>query len=299
MVEVVESDAPSPSELLAIQALVDAATAADHTSALSDDHRLALRRGDPAEGTRLVARDGREVVGFAQLLRGNDVRSLELVVDPDHRALVVDDALTEAALQRAAAWGPGRVRMLVAAVRSEDDARLARFGFEPERDVLQLRVPLPLHVEARWPAGVELRTFEPGVDEDAWLTVNNRAFATHPEQGGWVRATLDAHMAEPWFDPKGFLMAFDHQGLAGFCWTKIHADEGLGEIYVIGVDPGRQGLGLGRALVVAGLQHMAELDVPTGMLYVEGDNDAALGLYRSLGFTEHQRDRWYITEVAP
>ena len=29
------------------------------------------------------------------------------------------------------------------------------------------------------------------------------------------------------------------------------------------------------------------------MLYVEADNAAALGLYRDLGFTEHQAHRWW------
>jgi mycothiol synthase len=150
---------------------------------------------------------------------------------------------------------------------------------------------------------VEVRPFAPGEDDDAWLAVNNRAFAGHPEQGGWTTSTLARRRSEPWFDPEGFLLAFDADGLAGFCWTKIHpATDGepeLGEIFVIGVDPSRKRSGLGRALVVAGLASLADRGVRTGMLFVDGDNAPALRLYESLGFTTHRRDRAYERAVAP
>jgi mycothiol synthase len=116
-----------------------------------------------------------------------------------------------------------------------------------------------------------------------------------------VQSTLDLRLNEPWFDPKGFLLAFDTDGLAGFCWTKIHEAEGLGEIYVVGKDPSRQGKGksLGRPLVLAGLQSLAERGVPTGMLFVDAANEPALRLYLSLGFTTRRIDRAYEREVPP
>ncbi len=143
-----------------------------------------------------------------------------------------------------------------------------------------MRVPLPLAEHPEWPAGVSVRAFVPGRDDADWLRVNNRAFAGHPDQGGWVESTLQRRMAEPWFDPAGFLLAFDRDRLAGFCWTKVHEPgsgtrAALGEIYVIGVDPDRQGTGLGRALTVGGLDHLAhDRDCPVGMLYVDGANRA-------------------------
>jgi mycothiol synthase len=143
--------------------------------------------------------------------------------------------------------------------------------------------------------------------------VNNRAFDWHPEQGGWTRADVEAREKEPWFDPEGFLLhEVPVQGggprseskLAGFCWTKVHpGDEGtghdppLGEIYVIAVDPDMAGRGLGRALTVAGLDHLARRGLEWGMLYVDAENAPARRLYEKLGFTVNHVDRAYTGDV--
>jgi mycothiol synthase len=130
------------------------------------------------------------------------------------------------------------------------------------------------------------RAFEPRTDDEAWLEVNNRAFAAHPEQGGWTRAVLASRVSEPWFDPAGLrLYDVDHQ-LRGFCWTKIHrrVPEPVGEIYVIGVDPLLQGAGLGRQLTLAGMDWLADQGMTAVMLFVDAENAAAVRTYQQLGF---------------
>src|SRR5262249_49248247 len=131
--------------------------------------------------------------------------------------------------------------------------------------------------------------------------VTNRSVRDHPEQGGWDRETLRQREKEAWFDAAGFRLYERDGRLAAFCWTKVHHDQDpvLGEIYVIGVDPDFQGLGLGRALTLAGLDHLAGRGVTVGMLYVDADNEAGIALYSKLGFTIHRTDRAYTGEVAP
>ncbi len=141
-----------------------------------------------------------------------------------------------------------------------------------------------------------VRTFVPGADDAAWLRANAAAFAHHPEQGSLTQRDLDDRIAQPWFDPKGFFLAEREGELVGFHWTKVHAAELLGEVYVVGVRPGAQGGGLGKALTAIGLRHLAAQGLPTAMLYVDADNPAALAVYEGLGFTTHEVDLMYRTE---
>ncbi len=169
-------------------------------------------------------------------------------------------------------------------------ARLAeRHGFDRVRELWVMRRPADDPVgEVSVPEGVVIRGYRSG-DQAELLRVNAASFAHHPEQGTMSESDLAERMGEPWFDPQGLLVAIDGGRMLGFHWTKVHSPA-LGEVYVVGVDPAAQGLGLGRALTRAGLSHLAGRGVSEVELYVESDNLPAIGLYRGLGFTHHQRD---------
>jgi mycothiol synthase len=242
-----------------------------------------------------------EPAGLAVLAGRGTPRTLEITVHPEHRPSGASLAATllDAAVAEARRRGAGAVRLWLRAPDDDADRLSASRGFAPERDLLQLRVPLPLAHGDRGRPATAVRAFRPGRDEAEWLTVNNRAFADHPEQSGWTFDDVVRREGEPWFDPTGFLLHEEGGRLAAFCWTKRHDRPPLGEIYVIGVDPAFQGRGLGRALTVAGLDHLASVGLATGMLYVEATNVAAVELYRSLGFTLHHLDRAYIARLGP
>ncbi len=277
-----------------VRALLEEAQQADGFLELSDDARFVVGEDPPPGALVLLARVGPSggLAGVASLRELDGAWAIESAVHPDRR----DDAgvrttLLDAALAEVAARGGGAV----GAWLRTDAGRLAEVfvsrGLRPSRELLQLRAALPPEAvrDAASPP-VPVRPFRPGRDESAWLEVNARAFAGHPEQGSWTLADLRRREQEPWFDPGGFLLHDVGDRLAGFCWTKVHRSPVLGEIYVIGVDPDFQGRGLGRALARAGLGHLATRAVPTAMLYVETTNTPALVLYRSLGFTEDHRE---------
>lgn len=228
--------------------------------------------------------------------------TLGLAIDPEARRDGTRGALVAAAVAHVAAHGGGRMALWVLGASAADDAELERAGLHPARDLYEMRVPLPIAHRPKWPASVHVRPFEPGVDEAAWIEVNNRAFSGHAEQGGWTALTLARRTSEPWFDPSLFLLAFDADGLAGFNWMKVHEaaddDPRLGEVYVIGIDPRAQGSGLGRALAIGGLDAVSARGIGTGMLFCAAENAPALKLYESLGFRVHRVDRAYEYVVA-
>ena len=155
-----------------------------------------------------------------------------------------------------------------------------------------LREPLP---PVRAADHVDVRPFRPGQDEEALLAVNAAAFSHHPEQGGMTLAELAQREEEPWFDPDGLFLAESDGRLIGFHWTKVHPRSPggrppFGEVYVVGVSPDAQGMGLGKSLTLTGLHHLSDRGLDEVILYVEADNAPAVAVYSGLGFTHAARD---------
>ncbi|WP_037857181.1 mycothiol synthase [Streptomyces sp. NRRL S-340] len=287
----------SPDQADAVLALLAAAAHDDGQQAVSEQGRLHLRGGAREGVSHLLLRVDGDLVGYAQLEDTDPVEApaAELVVHPAHRGhghgRALGSALLAASGKRLRVWAHG----------GHSAARhLAQvLGLTLFRELRQMRRPLAGFElpEPVLPEDVTVRTFVPGQDDAAWLAVNAEAFAHHPEQGSLTQRDLDARKAEPWFDPSGFFLAERAGRLVGFHWTKVHAEEGLGEVYVLGVRPGAQGGGLGRALTVTGLRHLAARGLPTAMLYVDADNKAAVAVYERLGFTTYETDLMYRTEI--
>ena len=280
------------------QLLVDAAKH-DGFRPLSDHLRLNLVRRDGVDFAAVLAFDAVDtLVGYAQLARANHSTAIELVVAPGERAHVevLTPLLLGAALEMVAADGGGRIFWWVHQPGDHVEAIAAAAGLRLGRRLLQMRRTLPLEQATT----VETRAFVVGRDEDEWVRVNNAAFHDHPEQGGWTVDTLRQREAESWFDPEGFRLHERDGKLAAFCWTKVHSDTTppLGEIYVIAVDPPFHGLGLGKALTIAGLDHLAGRGLPVGMLHVDAANGSALSMYERLGFSIHHADYAYVADLT-
>jgi mycothiol synthase len=303
----------APGQAALVLELAAAAQAADGVAPLSEHVLLHVRHASGESSRDLLLSVDDSVAGYAHLdapdeeAQAGDM-SGELVVHPAYRRRGYSRTLVSALTAGAEGhgirlWAHGDLAAAAGLARAA--------GFTRFRALWQMRTSLAGAAlpGPAFPAGVSLRTFRPGADEESWLEVNRRAFAHHPEQGSWTREDLELREAEPWFDPAGFFLAERDGRVVGFHWTKVHpadsADGGtngtngaggagpIGEVYVVGVDPGQQGSGLGRALTLAGLSHLQDLGLALVTLYVDESNTPAIKMYTSLGFSRWSADVMY------
>ncbi|WP_457254836.1 mycothiol synthase [Pedococcus sp. P5_B7] len=301
------TDTLTSTEVARVREIQAAATVADGLSPLSEQPLLSL--GAPSGRVRhLLGYAAGQLTGYAQLDGPTDPdASAELVVDPAARRQGTGRALVDAVLEAAPGarfWAHGH---LPAA-----QALAASAGLEAVRELHKMARPLGAAdlepAASALPESFTARTFEPGRDEQAWLATNAAAFAHHPEQGRLTLADLEERMAQPWFDTAGFILveADGSPGeVAAFHWTKVDPGQRsaldptrtAGEVYVVGVHPAYQGRGLGRPVTALGLAHLAGLGLPEVVLYVDGDNQAAIRTYTGLGFRSIMVDVMYAKAV--
>ncbi|MCW1960278.1 MAG: mycothiol synthase [Mycobacterium sp.] len=287
----------SPAERDVVRALLTDVERADGVAPVGEQ---VLRNLDGARAEHLLVPDEHGVLtGYLNLAPDG---TAELAVHPAFRRRGVGASLVTAALER----GGDSVRFWAHGTLPAAKAMAATLHLRAARELIQMRRPLSEIPRAAVPQGVSIKSYHSisryhsGADAEL-LRVNNAAFSWHPEQGGWTDRDIADRISAPWFDPAGLFLAFDDDTgtLCGFHWTKVHDDmlgEVVGEVYVLGVDPGAQGRGLGRTLTLRGLEYLAErLGAESEvMLYVESDNVAAITTYESLGFRRCSIDTGYV-----
>jgi mycothiol synthase len=299
----------NPEHQSQVLSLIAIATDHDGVPPVSEHVLLHLRHGGDKSDTHFIATQESAIVGYAHLDLTDAVEgpSAELVVHPEYRKSGIGQSLLKE-LQSAAGstlrlWSHGDLPGAKNIAEGN--------GFTRVRTVIQLRRSLndPIPELSK---NIQIRNFLPGIDNEEWIALNNRAFADHPEQGNWSLRDLDIRTQESWFNPEGFLIAEEAGVMTGFCWTKIHGGhthkhsaqeeehdhDPIGEIYIMGVDPSHSGKGIGKAITIAGLRHMRYQGIFSAMLYVDADNQSAIKLYQSLGFTEWGRDVLYRYTMA-
>lgn len=277
----------TPERVLALLAEV---ADADDVAPVGEAGLLALRHDADDVGHRWLAED-QELLGYAQL---DATGSAELCIAPAHRrrglgAVLLAGLLTER--PGLSVWAHGDLPAARALARSA--------GLRRSRELWQMACSLTeidAGIQGDAVDGVVERPFVPGRDERAWVALNARAFADHPEQGQLDVQDLRQREDEDWFDPSLLWLAHPAgrpDELLASMWVKVLPGQHEGEIYALGVDPQAQGRGLGRRLTAVALAELARRGLRRATLYVEGDNEPAIRTYRRTGFERFAIDTQY------
>ncbi len=293
----------SQSQQISVLELIKAATDLDGVPPIAEHVLLHLRHGGDKADSHLVIEKDDQVIAYAHLDKTDLVAgpSVEAVVHPKYRGQGFGTALLNQAIKicdkKTRIWSHGDLPQAQSIAYSLKLERLWA-NLQMSKKLIELE-----EISSKYP----IRRFLPGVDDEAFLDLNNKVFTEHPDQGGWSKSDLEVRVNEEWFDEKGFFVCEDKGKLIGFCWTKIHGaqthshegnetdhgHEAIGEIYVLAVDPAYKGQGIGKNLTNTGLNYLKYQGLSNAMLYVGVENKAALNLYKSLGFSDFGSDVMY------
>ena len=249
----------------------------------------------PERDCMLAFDDDGAPAGFACLIREPAVGRgvLEMRGSNQHRGGGAGDALLREASERARAAGLG---VLQVDVPESDEARrnaLVERGWAHIRTHLHLRREGVEPANAPVPDGMTLRLAGPA-DAPAVTDVQNTAFT-----GSWGYApNTPEEIAYRIFDlpdlrPDPVVLLEEAGALVGYCWCHREAEDAPGIVGMVGVLPGRQGQGLGRAVTGAGMDALLELGAPGLEITVDSENPPAIRVYEGLGFVLDWRSFWY------
>ena len=224
---------------------------------LAEDARVAPETGagtataEPADGAAEPA-DTR-IVGYAQTFE----KHVQVIVHPDCNGRGIGTALREFAEARAleqavtAAEGAAvEVKIWQAPRRTNGTAHrlLEAAGYTRGHHYVQMEAELGDELPpAEWPAGVTVRTFEPGRDEPACHALQNLAWSEYRTYEPTSFERWTDLTREPDFDPAIWFLAEGDGGLTGMCLCRVYEDQAW--IVSLGVDPDARGRGLGEALL--------------------------------------------------
>ncbi len=283
--------------------MIKAAHDFDGTPPIAEHVLLHLRHGGDKSDSHIVFEEGNQVIAYAHLDTTDLVAgpSVEAVVHPNYRGKGFGTQLLNEAIticgDKTRIWSHGDL----------PQAQSIATSLQLERLWANLQMSKKLLEIEKITSKYLIRSFLPGIDDEAFLALNNKVFTDHPDQGGWSKSDLEVRVNEEWFDEKGFFVCEDKSKLIGFCWTKIHGahthshegnevdhgHEAIGEIYVLAVDPAYKGKGIAKDLTTTGLNYLKYQGLSSAMLYVGVENKAALNLYTSLGFSDFGSDVMY------
>lgn len=221
-------------------------------------------------------------------------------VRPEARGRGHGRALLAAALDHGRALG-AEIAHASALPEQTDTLRLFQAaGFEEVKRQWQMRLELEDFVLREVDTAYETAEMRPG-EESIMTGLQNAAFGESWGFAPNVPEEIAYRVRMAGSAPGDVLLLRVDGEPAAYCWTRLEpTTEGgsLGIIWMIGSDPAKRGLGLGRAMINESIRALMRRGAGAIELTVYADNDPAVGLYRSVGFRHKHDIIWYEKVLA-
>lgn len=281
---------------------------------------IANPEGDLARDVRLWVDGAGRVVAFGKLTIAPP--DAEKAVDthvffrvhPDTRMVglegaVVDWAAAQVRAVAATRGGPAWLRAGMHFTTSEYIAYrrpvLEDLGFRPIRYQYKMVRPLDEALPApQFPLGYRMQAVAPA-EQDAWVEAFNHSFIDHWGHHDMTPAQHRHGLTAPHYRADGDLVTLAPDGrIAAFCRCEIDTDYNIhngtseGMIAQLGTVRGHRKIGLGRAMLLAGMHWLKAQGLSTAVLEVDAENPTgALRLYESIGFTVQNTTALYQKDL--
>lgn len=225
--------------------------------------------------------------------------------------LIAPQAQTDELASQIIAWGGEQIKATgkCAAIDSpcrdtnaERVALLERHGFVRSNEATlnmarSLAEPIP---QPHFPAGFQLRPVSGEDEVDEVVALHQEAFGTR----NMTREGRLSIMRNPEYIPELDLVLLAPDGTyVAFCYCSIpkeaneQSGRNEGEIAIIGTRSAYRKQGLGRAMLLSGLQCLKDHGIETATLGSSSENGGAQSVYTSAGFEIAYRSLWYSREV--
>ena len=242
-----------------------------------------------------------EIAGYAEVKPELKIERavLRWLVHPRHRRGELTVRLVDRAVGRTRELGIMTLHANISQDSFTAKRFLTRMGFTFVRRFLELRLDLTEMVLPEISKiASRCRALQPS-EEGRLTQLQNRSFA-----GTWgfnpnTVEEIIYRINLPNSSPDDIFLIFDSGKPAGYCWTRIESlkkkapGEGIGRIFMLGVDPDYRGRGLGRQLLLVGLSYLRSKSLRVAVLTVDSENKAARVLYQSVGFEFWKSSLWY------
>lgn len=281
----------------------------DQSGRCISKQRLAEDLGHPSfhpEKNLFVAEHAGSIIGYAgvYLEPGIQRAILECMIHPLHRRNGVATELLREVSRYAGEAGSRQMQVCILQNNLAAKNLASHLGFKFIRHFHELKLDLnQIQLPDLEPSGYIIRSLGPD-EADRLTQIQNRAFADSWGFNPNTPAEIEYRINLSTCSPENIMMAYLKNRPIGYCWTRIMMEENpaaggmKGEIHMLGVDPDFRKKGIGRNVLLAGLADLKSRGVTIVELTADGEDPAALGLYKSVGFQVCSRIDWFEKKLA-